>query len=83
VSKWGNVGDRPKCCGVVPTLFVGPFLTDIIDVVLSSLDITGSIASPGFMRPEGIVIYHKAAGCLFKKTIENDELPKGVLPCDK
>jgi hypothetical protein len=29
------------------------------------------------MRPEGIVVYHKAGGYLFKVTIEKDEQPKG------
>jgi len=39
----------------------------------------GSLASPGFMLPEGIVIYHKASKTLFKKTLKNDESPKGVV----
>ena len=29
------------------------------------------------MKPEGVVIYHKAANMMFKKTIEKDEEPKG------
>jgi len=37
---------------------------------------TGSVASPGFMRPEGVVVYHVAANMYFKKTIEKDEEPK-------
>lgn len=36
----------------------------------------GSPASPGFMQPEGIVVFHKAGGVLFKATIENDEKHK-------
>ena len=31
----------------------------------------GSIASPGFMNPEGIVIFHSASGTLFKKTFDD------------
>jgi hypothetical protein len=38
------------------------------------LRIKGSYASPGFMNPEGVVIWHKAAQCYFKKTIEKDNL---------
>jgi hypothetical protein len=34
-------------------------------------------AAPGFMNPEGIVCYHVAAACGFKKTLENNEAPKG------
>jgi LexA DNA binding domain len=37
----------------------------------------GSAAAPGFMRPEGVVIFHTASGALFKQTIEKDEEPKG------
>jgi RNA ligase len=37
----------------------------------------GSVAAPGFMSPEGIVLFHKASRYLFKVTLENDEKPKG------
>lgn len=33
-------------------------------------------AAPGFMRPEGVVVYH-SAGQVFKALIENDDQPKG------
>jgi hypothetical protein len=68
----------PDCCHVVPVLYEGPFTTDIVDITLTNLKANGSAASPGFMRPEGIVIYHKGGGYLFKKTIEGDEVPKGA-----
>ena len=67
----------PPCCHVVPVLYRGPFSTEEVDVVLASLRLTGSMASPGFMRPEGVVIYHEAARTYFKKTLEKDEEPKG------
>ena len=66
----------PKCCYVVPILYEGMFNTSIISSILDELKITGSKASPGFMNPEGIVIYHKAGNCYFKKTILNDEKGK-------
>jgi hypothetical protein len=39
----------------------------------------GSAAAPGYMNPEGIVIYHlgKTKDTYFKKTFENDEKGKG------
>jgi len=67
----------PKCVTIVPTLYEGPFDTQQIDAVLSSLKTGGSVAAPGFMKPEGIVIFHKASGTLFKKTLENDDVSKG------
>lgn len=67
----------PACCKVVPVLCRDIFDTRIIANVLMDLVIRGSVASPGFMRPEGIVIFHTAAGTYFKKLTEGDELPKG------
>jgi len=37
----------------------------------------GSQAAPGFERPEGIVVFHKASGQMFKATVEKDEQWKG------
>lgn len=51
---------------------------------LNFLESNGSVAAPGFMRPEGVIVYHTAGNVLFKATLENDEQPKGgmyVSPC--
>lgn len=37
----------------------------------------GSQAAPGYMNPEGIVVFHRASGTLLKATIENDAEWKG------
>jgi len=66
----------PDCCFVVPIIYEGIFDTQMIENTLMTLKEKGSYASPGFMNPEGIVIYHKAANILFKKTILKDEEPK-------
>jgi hypothetical protein len=75
-KRWGE--DRPACCSVVPVLYEGLFTEWAVNDVLVKLKDEGSLASPGFMRPEGIVIWHTASRTLFKKTIENDEVPKGA-----
>lgn len=62
---------------LVPTLYVGPFIEDAIWDSLYELEAEGSMAAPGFMRPEGIVTFHTAANMVFKATLENDESPKG------
>ncbi len=77
VSRW-NEETLPSCCFVVPTLYSGPFDTLAINDVLDEMTKFGSHAAPGFMKPEGIVIFHTASGVLFKKTIEGDEKPKGI-----
>ena len=49
-----------------------------VDYVMEDLEYKGSAAAPGFMKPEGIVIYHmgKTKDTYFKKTFENDEKGK-------
>lgn len=64
---------RPACCGVVPILYRGVFNTAEIDGALSVLRSFGSRAVPGFMNPEGVVVYHTQGRVLFKKTLEKDE----------
>lgn len=66
----------PACCDVVPILGWGEFDLEIVDICLGHLAHSGSVAAPGFMKPEGIVLWHRAANQLFKKTIENDGVPK-------
>jgi hypothetical protein len=66
----------PKCCRVVPVLYRGPFDTESTNGIMGTLKLHGSFAAP-FMNPEGIVIYHSAAGIYFKKTFEHDEKGKG------
>lgn len=66
------------CVGLVPVLYAGPFSSDVVDQCIEDLRVNGSKASPGFMKPEGIVIYHAAARALFKVTLEKDEEPKSM-----
>lgn len=91
VSRWGTLlerdpdptkpdrlfTNRPACCHVVPVLWKGLFEEMELDDILGRLRIEGSHFAPGFMNPEGIVIYHAASKQLFKKTLEKDESPKG------
>jgi len=78
VSKWDDETVRPSCCGVVPVLYRGLFSTDAVKDVLQKLVEHGSYAQPGFMNPEGVVIYHIAGGHLYKVTIWNDDKPKSI-----
>jgi hypothetical protein len=76
--KWSDPSVRPACCSVVPIICDGLFSDEAVKYALSRLSIGGSLAAPGFAKPEGIVIYHVAGNLLFKKTLEDDEEPKGV-----
>jgi hypothetical protein len=71
VARWGE--SRPACCDVVPVLYRGVFDTFHADEAIDLLRRDGSRAAPGFMRPEGIVVWHEAARVGFKKTLERDE----------
>lgn len=76
VSRWADVSLRPACCAVVPEIWRGNFDELPLERIMRGLAELGSWAVSGFMRPEGIVIYHTASGQMFKKTLENDEQPK-------
>lgn len=76
VARWSET--RPACCLVVPVLYAGPFDTRNIDEALARLAASGSLAAPGFMKPEGIVVYHRHSNTLFKKTVERDDEPKSM-----
>lgn len=76
--RWGALGEPPpSCCEVVPVLYKGPFEQDRINDCVALLRADGSVAVPGFMRPEGIVAFHEAAQIGFKVTLERDHDPKG------
>lgn len=62
----------PACCSVVPVLYRGEFSTEVVGTQIERLRALGSVASPGFMKPEGVICYHVAANLYFKKTIEKD-----------
>lgn len=77
-ARWAGLdalGGRLRC---VPVLYEGPYQQLAINLALKHLELSGSQASPGFMRPEGIVVWHTAAHTLFKVTLEKDEAPKNA-----
>lgn len=63
---------------VVPVLYQGPFNESAIEETLANLGKNGSVASPGFQNPEGIVICMTVSRSLFKKTF-GDNLSKYLL----
>jgi hypothetical protein len=75
-TRWNSVPVSP--CHVVPVIYAGPFSTEVVKDCVSRLRTEGSLASPGFMNPEGVVVFHEAGQCFFKATLEKDEKPKGV-----
>lgn len=69
---------------VVPILYEGPWEHWVVDkmqlaseTVIERLISTGSSAAPGYYKPEGIVIFHKASSHMYKVTCEKDQEWKG------
>jgi hypothetical protein len=76
-ARWGaHNPNTPACCEVVPVLSVGPMQES--QFALDNLSEFGSMAVPGFMKPEGIIVYHTASQQNFKVLLENDHQPKGT-----
>ncbi len=73
-SRWTYT--RPACCHVVPIVARGVSF-GCVHYAMMQLRESGSVAVPGFMRPEGVVAYHAQGNILLKATLERDEEPKG------
>jgi hypothetical protein len=76
-GRW-NLSNVPACCSVVPEICTGLFDSLVVKSAIDGLIRNGSIAAPGFMNPEGVVVYHTAARLLFKVTCVKDESPKSL-----
>lgn len=75
--RWTDDAVRPACCSVVPILYQGLFTTEAVGAALERLQALGSVAAPGFMNPEGLIVYHHAARVYLKKTLHKDDEWKG------
>jgi hypothetical protein len=76
-AKWGHFTDPEQApnipgLGVVPILHQGPFDAVEVDWCMYQLEKRGSHAAPGYMNPEGIIVYHSAANQVFKVTLDGD-----------
>lgn len=83
VSRWPSqqtegAGLDTRCLAaplvhVVPVLRRWTFDTGEIDITLAELAKGGSVAAPGFMKPEGVVVFHTKSGQLYKKTLDKND----------
>ncbi len=53
---------------VVPLLYTGPINIETVRARYFALREGGSVAAPGYMNPEGIVVYLTASSCYYKLT---------------
>ena len=71
--RWAGSDERPSCCHVVPVLYRGVMDTTVVDEILQRLHTQGSEAAPGFMKPEGVVVFHTHSNHGYKKTLVNND----------
>lgn len=71
-----------SCVSVVPFIVAANYTDGIIELALDRLRSDGSLAVPGFRRPEGVVVNFPQAKTRFKVLLENDDKPKGQLPSE-
>lgn len=82
VKRWGQYLDWGQGHELIPQLYMVPvlavetFSTEFAKELVEELREGGSWASPGFMKPEGVVVFHTASQTPYKTFLENDELHK-------
>ncbi|MEV7425173.1 RNA ligase family protein [Streptomyces sp. NPDC091212] len=62
--------------GAVPVLYAGVFDESTIMGALTDLHWGGSVAAPGFDRPEGICVYHSQSRTVYKVTLDRQDAGK-------
>ena len=78
VKRFGDDEFYTPGVRTVPNLGAYTLDTTQIRDLCDHLADNGSYAAPGFMRPEGLCIFHTASRQVFKVTLEGDEAPKGA-----
>lgn len=63
----------------MPVLWRGGFDELPLKNIMEDLLNFGSYAAAGFLRPEGVVVYHMHGNVAFKKTFENDSTGKNFI----
>lgn len=71
-----SIQHKPNCVSIAPVLYKGPFDQEEIDKTLINLRDHGSVISPGFKNPEGIVIYHSQSDHIYKITLDKEDKHK-------
>lgn len=72
-GRWSDPSVRPACTECVPVLYAGEFSRQVVHQIMRELAAEGSRHVPGFMKPEGIVIYIPGSRSLLKETFEHSD----------
>lgn len=80
-EKWAFALEEPlqvgtALLGVVPVMYRGPFSEGVIEQKLQRLVYFGSQAAPGWMKPEGVCVYHTQSKRVYKVTLDDQDKGK-------
>jgi hypothetical protein len=80
-ARWDELSvEGVDSLSVVPVIYdLAKFDRAYVNLAIDGLREYGSLAAPGFMNPEGIIVYHKASRQVFKATLDNDGQPKSLV----
>jgi hypothetical protein len=79
--RYSEDGDRlftVKEMGTVPILYTGTASEEAVKSSLFYLEMEGSVAAPGYMRPEGVIVSYKLAQRSYKAFVNDDGIPKSL-----
>lgn len=81
VWRWDNAPLNPKAwvtkeLSLVPTLYHGPASESAVREALWRLQDHGSVASPGYKNPEGVIVSYKLTRQSYKAFVKDDGIPK-------
>jgi hypothetical protein len=71
-AKWGQAKFETPNMDSVPVLYNGVFSESAVSTVSEHLKTFGSAASPGFMNPEGVCVFHTQSRKVYKYTLDGD-----------
>lgn len=82
IAKWGDILAEPlefedgTLLTTPPVLYRGTFSDDAVLGALHGLRDNGSVAAPGFTKPEGVCVFHTQTRGVFKVTLDGEDRSK-------
>jgi hypothetical protein len=71
-AKWADASFETLDLTTVPILYQGVFSAYAFDGAVHDLERNGSVAAPGFTKPEGVCMFHSQSRKVYKWTFDGD-----------
>ena len=72
-DRWFDGNPPPTPCEVVPVLYRGEFTANVLRDTMEELQTNGSVIQPGFMKPEGVIVWLYGSRMFLKSTFDHPE----------